>query len=369
MLSEQIDPLLFGDWPSRACELDRTGVRTLFVDHWAWGELTQDRADLLPAGHPSRGSFKRIRDAVRDGSVVIPLTIANYVENQTRTNSDARWDFAVTVGDLSGFNTFSAEGLARAEVLNAVATYHGIDSTVPDTFEPFGFGINHVLSGTTAPVVVVDSSTGHSVSSDPTIENRAELLIVERECQYIHERAMYALGDPRFAEIDPKGIAPAVEGMNAPFLAAQVELAEKFKSIDATPTQIRNSVHFLSVRDSSDLIEAAEAQLELPLCSTLAKIGDDMLGGDPDAGRRFLRLMPHQWIFSELRIQTFLKSSFRFQASDRWDFFSMATTIPFADVVVADRKTFNLLCDARIDSEFPTRLVRRIADAVEYLGI
>ena len=126
MLSDHIDLFEAGSWPPRVVELEDGSFKTLFIDHWAWGELTKDRVGLLPESDPNFGTFNRLRSAVMTGAVVVPLTISNYVENQSRTYADARWGFAVTVGEISGFNTFSVTGLEIEEAVKAASTFRGV---------------------------------------------------------------------------------------------------------------------------------------------------------------------------------------------------------------------------------------------------
>src|SRR5438105_1884530 len=97
----------------------------VYLDQWCWDQLVWDRAGEC-RGLPHEGIYAYLKDLAMSGHAVFPLSQAHYRENWTRTNVDARWDTAVVMAELSGFNTITAVGLAAWDAKVAVASHFGL---------------------------------------------------------------------------------------------------------------------------------------------------------------------------------------------------------------------------------------------------
>ena len=97
----------------------------------------------------------------------------------------------------------------------------------------------------------------------------------------------------------------------------------------------------------------------------------DIAGADESGGSvrldAFIAEMPISRTFIGLRIAAHMKESFGFQPSDVVDFWYVATVMPFVDVLVADRRTFNLILEHDLASSHGTSVMRRLTDVADRL--
>jgi len=330
----------------------------VYLDQWCWTELTWDRAGE-PQSPDVAGLYAFLRNLALAGRVVFPLSQAHYQENGNRTNQDARWDTAVVMAELSGFNTITAKGLDTWEAEIAVARHFGIDVDIP-TPNPFGWGHHHCLRGVEARGVYVGDETGAHLSlEDLTAEQLVGIRAVEVECAYDLELGMLARRDPRLeTAVGMPPFEPWPNENGPKFEDAQRKLAGYLQQYGKTRRRVRDCLHVLSLRDSMPLIEQASVRLGLDPLALPDDLARRVETGDRDALTGFLARMPIQHTFTELRVQAHDKDSFRFQPSDLLDLFSLATVMSFVDLVVVDRRTYNLFQDAGLTGP----VLRRLTD-------
>lgn len=330
----------------------------VYLDQWCWNELVWDRADQ-PQSSGVAGLYTYLRDLALAGRVVFPLSQAHYQETGARTNADGRWDTAVVMAELSGFNTITPVGLDLWEAEVAVAGYCGLGVDVP-TPNPFGWGHHHCLRGVQVRGVYLGDATGARLNlGSLTPEQVADIRKVEEECTYRFELAMLARRDPRLeAAVGMAPFEPWPNENGPKFADAQRKLAVYLEQYGKTTRRVREWLHGLSLSDSTPLIMQASTRLGLDPRAVLDDLTLRVEAGDLDSLTDFLARMPIQHTFTELRVQAHLKDNFGFKPSDLFDLFSLATVLPFVDLAIADRKTVNLFHDAGVDGS----VLHRLAD-------
>ena len=138
---------------------------------------------------------------------------------------------------------------------------------------------------------------------------------------------------------DLRAVASVPDPKGKEFLQKQMEFRALLEKYGRSPENIRNWAEasaFLNV-----------APLVMEACSRLGTSFEFYLQlvrqGDKHEVRRFLRGMSIFHLFIELRIAAHAKEDFKFKESGLVDFLSLATVIPFADFVVADKRTCFLM--------------------------
>lgn len=333
----------------------------VYLDHWCWDHLARDRAGLR-GGEPDEGMYAYLKNLVDESSIVLPLTQAHYREHWVRTNDDARWDMAVVMAELTGFTTFNGGRLADWEALNAVASYFGIGDEIAEP-QVLGWGLHHCFTGIEREARIVDSQTGILADwSGLAPDRQSELRHLEQEAAYRLELAMLARREPRLEKAGMPPIPPVAEVPGADFDAEQIRIRDAIDAHGRTADVVRNSVEFPAFASADQLLAQAAHSVGQSWLLALDQIARLAPAERMVAIRKVLAAMPVQRIFTELRVQAHLKPEFRWAPSDAMDFFAMSQVIPFADYVVSDRKTYNLLVAGGIDAWHGARLLRRLVD-------
>ena len=272
------------------------------------------------------------------------------MENWKRENVDARWDTAVVMGELSGFHTLSVSNLAAWEALKCVSAYTKCTHKVA-TPNIIGWGLKNCLSGHEGPAYIVDTRTGKPArwSALPNDLQRA-VANLEHKMAYLLELAMLALCTPLLPSVEIPPLAPIPDDHGNKFLDLEAKIRAIINSAGRSPKKVRGILEILSCQDSFKYLIPALQQLGLPVDTILL---------DLPVSHELITAMPIQGIFTELRIQTHLKKDWKGLPSDRLDFWTMATVAPFADYYVADKKTYNLAIDARLNERSRDRAAVR----------
>jgi hypothetical protein len=320
--------------------------------------FVRDRAKKL--NNENAGCYEFLRSLALDGSIIFPLSQAHYTENWKRENVDARWDTAVVMGELSGFHTLSVSNLAAWEALKCVSA-HTKSAHKVATPNIIGWGLRNCLSGHDGPAYIVDTRTGKPArwSALPNDLQRA-VADLEHRAAYLFELAMLALHTPPLPSVEIPPLAPIPDDQGNKFLDLEAKIGAIINSAGRSPKKARGIIEILSCQDSLEYLIPALEQLGLP-------VNTIVLDGDLPASHELITAMPIQGIFTELRIQTHLKKDWKGLPSDLLDFWTMATVVPFVDYYVADKKTYNLAIDARLNERSSCRIVHRLPELCDLL--
>lgn len=359
------DPLLPPRWDHRTVPTPRT----VYLDQWCYDHLARDRAGR-PKDPSEAGCFEYFRKLALDGQVVFLLSQVHYQENWTRTNEDARWDTAVTMAELTGFNTITAAGLDEWEAREAVAAVMGITTAIEKP-TVFGWGLSHCLRGREAPATIVNSRTNQRLLDQAIPEHaRAELTELDQHVAERMELAMLAQRDVRlephlapFAPLpdDGKGqlliqeehaIRAAVNqhGRNESNVRAIVEARSFFD--DTTFANIYKASQTLGVNPQTVLDKLSESKSSKDNRQTLSAL---------------IAAMPIQGCYSELRVQAHLQPNRTLKPSDGRDYYAIASVSPFVDYLVTDKSMSFLAESAGLGERGGATIMRRLTDLREQL--
>jgi hypothetical protein len=339
-------------WPPAWC--DGPGRRPLFVylDQWCYDHLARDRAGR-PHDATEAGTFKRLRDFAMDGSAVFLLSEIHYRETWVRENANARWDSAVAMGELTGFQTIRISGLERWENHHAVARLVG---TIPEPPRPsvIGHGLFHCIRGGGAPRII-DTRTGLPPRLDDLSEEaQAGFDALERRAANRFELGMLARRDPSLEIFGLPTFGPVGDEAGQRFVENERKIKDHISAHAFSKDETRQYLYFLSFRDSID---------------SLFHVASDVGVGDTFgawlsecSALEMLDALPIQGLFTELRLQALLKADWQPKASDVFDFLALATVAPFVDIVVTDRRTSNLFTEAAPRHKGSAAVLHRVRD-------
>lgn len=132
-----------------------SGAPRLYLDQFVW-------VSLLRGGPDATRRCARLAEAVAEGSVVVCLAAAHWIETWHRGGWESRWGLARLLWDASRLHCLSPMNeLLPREVASAL---RGVDVQVPERTEAsvLGTGVNHAFACETGRLRLVEwvSSTG-----------------------------------------------------------------------------------------------------------------------------------------------------------------------------------------------------------------
>jgi hypothetical protein len=120
-------------------------VRSIYLDQKDWLNLARAEHGH-PKGAPYRDVLELLRNQTRSFEIVLPLSLAHYIETGHRAEPRSRQRLARTMMALSGFATMVPPSrLLPYQVDSAVSRFFRVDLDNGEAPTSFGVGINHAL--------------------------------------------------------------------------------------------------------------------------------------------------------------------------------------------------------------------------------
>ncbi|WP_435592991.1 hypothetical protein [Nocardia sp. bgisy118] len=237
----------------------------VYLDQWCFNHLSRDRAGAKLDKPSEEGCFDYFRMLALDGKVFFVLSQMHYRENWPRTNTDGRWDTAVTMAELTGFNTITTAGLRHWDALVAIADYTDMGIPIP-TPKVFGWGHSHCISGKERTASIIDRQTGRRATWDHLPEsNRTQLTELEHHLSARIELALLARRDPRMEpQLLPFAALPD-DGKGALLIQEEHSIRSAIDQVHRNASNVRTIVEgrcFLADATQQAITEACQ-QLEL----------------------------------------------------------------------------------------------------------
>ena len=320
-----------------------------------------------PQEESERGVYGVLRRAVAAGRARFVLSQAHYRENWARENVDARSDTSVVMAELSGFHTISSNGLEEWDAACGIAAHHGLDRPAPPTV--FGWGFAHCLAGREVRAQIIDRRTGRPPAWDDLSPGQlADLAELEDSLAFRFELAILARRDPELEWYGLNVFSPIPDTKAVQMHQANLHLADQFRQHGRWPSRVKDTIAGAAFQESVELLDAAARRLGVSPMRYLTDVAGDGGAGTSERLHRFMAAMPISQVYNGLRVAAHLKESFRFKPSDVVDFWTVATVMPFVDVFVADRRTYNLIQEGDLAAGDDTLVVRRLRDVADHLA-
>jgi hypothetical protein len=340
---------------------------TVYLDQWCWSNLVMDRAGS-PLEESERGVYSVMRAAAASGRARFVLSQAHYRENWAREHVDARWNTSVVMAELSGFHTIGSTRLEEWDAACAIAAHHGIDRPPPPRV--LGWGYTHCLTGREVRAQIIDQVTGQRPAWDDLSPGQlADLAALEDSLAFRFELAILARRDPELETHGLDAFSPIPDTKAAQLHQANLDLADHFRHHGRSLSRVKDTIAGAAFKDSLDLLDAAARRLDVSPMRHLTDVAGDGGAGTSERLHQFMAAMPVSQIYNGLRIAAHLKESFRFTQSDVVDFWTVATVMPFVDVFVADKRTYNLIQEGGLAAGHDTLVVRRLRDVADHLPV
>lgn len=318
----------------------------IYLDQWVYVNLLRTYKGLPPEYPEYAEICKGIIESSQNGINKFPFSFAHLEETLKRGKLSSRKELFKFIFDLSRFYTIRTldSVIIELEVNNAILKSLG-GKPVDLSDDVFGnelchcFGIKSVELKSVGPNKEIPEEIKdklHSTCKDPE-------LMADALCTY---------------QIDVKQLFQR----NNDF-ADKLEKLRKKEYSHPDKTMRKNisdgRYHIDIIRDV--FIKAVlEAKLDFEKCTR-------HIYSNKESTAAFLRSIPAAYTFHVLNDARNLNNSRPIEPNDFWDLCTLATAVPYCDVVVTEREWSNILNQKRIGELYNTKIIHKIEDLSEFI--
>ncbi|HWJ81270.1 MAG TPA: hypothetical protein VNS55_03445 [Nocardioides sp.] len=308
--------------------------------------------------------FDGLLAAVAEHRVVLPLISSHYLELWNRSDQISREGVATVMRDLSSYVTLAPiQDIRRREVAIAVERYSHPEAAGLAVEDLLGHGVNHAFNSSYGRFRFVESlaSTDGSVAEGPSVPAPDSWTDVVRE-------------GPAWEWINLAGLDDVVHNpglertpthrLGTAHVQEELRIRELIGRAPWARTRIEDIVVTEELQALTDSINAACRQAGV---DPYALFLDNPTHADPSGAMRgFVRRLPSVDTAARLRVRKHQDLSHPWEQHDRVDIISLATAVPYCDVVVTERRWVHLIQASRLAADYKVRVGSGIG-AVESL--
>lgn len=319
----------------------------IYLDQWVYVTFLRTYKGLSPEYPKYAEICKGIIESSQKGINKFPFSIAHLEETLKRTKLSSRKELFKFIFDLSGFYTIRTlvPVIIELEVKNAILKSLG-GKPVDLSDNVFGNELCHCF-GSKVEIKSVEPNKEipneikdklYSTCKDP--ELMADALCADQMIDYV-EQSFQRNND----------LADKLEE------ARKKEYSHPDKNMRKNISDARFFIEF--IRD-----EFIKTVLESNL--DFEKYAQHIYSSKESA-TEFLRSIPTAYTFHVLNDARNLNTGRPIEPNDFWDLCTLATAVPYCDVVVTEREWSNILNQKKIGELYGTKIIHRIEDLSEFI--
>lgn len=334
----------------------------VYLDQNKWIEL------LRGAQEPSTANvLAMLRSGVADGSLVVPLSAAHYLETWHRTDWHSRHELAQLMRNVSNFATLAPFQHLQCIETEALLLDHfrspRCECKAPQTSDHLlGRGVNHAFHSATGRMRLVDRVASDSVEEGSHIPPPADLLRKTEAARARPDDAYewWSLAGTPDGLAYPDFEVRAEHRLGLKRVRRETALAERF----AADSKLRHRLDDYLITE--ELNEALDHLNNFAFWhnADTGKLKDTWRTTGPDFGRFLLNLMPTRVCVFHMRRAKHRNPQWPWQQHDRTDIAALASAVPYTDIVVTERQWAHVFRSAGLDKRFSTRVLNRLTDLV-----
>ena len=326
----------------------------VYLDLKDWIGIAKARA-RRPDGERYARSYALLQQAVRRGSVLVPLSGTHYMELANIGDVKQRKALADVMAELSRFSTLAHyRPRLTSEVDAALHKLLG-RPMFPQQLQPFGLGVRFALGIDYGP-------PGRILSKEPLpnhIDER-EIAATERLFNVVSEYMLLRGPAPADIAAMPEYDRSVSRGIAQQRAGREQELTELLKLEKPRFRQIADIVHArILYSDLRDSLPALLDRAGLTAHSFLAK-GKEWL-------TEFMESVPAVAIQTALTAQMVKNASREWSDNDIYDIDALAAAVPYCDVVLTERFACDVLNRTGLAKRFRTSVIRAPERLEEWL--
>ena len=318
----------------------------IYLDQWVYVTFLRTYKGLSPEYPKYAEICKGIIESSQKRINKFPFSIAHLEETIKRTKLSSRKELFKFIFDLSRFCTIRTldSGIIGLEVNNAILKSLG-GKPVDLSDNVFGNELCHCF-GSKVEIKSVEPNKEipeelkdklYSACKDPE-------LMADALCTY-------QMTDVKQLFQRNNDLADKLEGLR------KKEYSHPDKTMRKNISDARFLIDF--IRD--DFIKVVlESKLDFKKCT-------QHIFSSKESTTAFLRSIPTAYTFHVLNDARNLNNSRPIEPNDFWDLCTLATAVPYCDVVVTEREWSNILNRKRIGELYNTKIIHRIEDLSEFI--
>lgn len=341
------------------CNYVPTTRRTVYLDLNHWYMLGE-----ALAGHPRQREhvvvLRQLAEQAEQERLMFPLSAVHYMELAENPRDHQRQEAARVMMSLSRFNTITSTSKILDEELALALNSRFGRPAFPVKAKKFGFGANFAFSG----IEKVLGLTGGTDEGRREVEARVGKPLAQWEAEVILFSEYELLKQPsagyrnRIPGYDPyaarRTADEELESFNVMLHTLRTDSDIASRPLDAICG--RQFIFEFLDNYTRALLSAGFNTKRRPPFSTREQLTD------------FLMSLPSRRVAAMIQFHYLRDVRRDWTINDLRDIAALAKAIPYCDIVVTDKKAWDVSVNrAHLDSEFSTHIFRRLTDLGTYL--
>lgn len=339
--------------------METAARRIVYLDLNHWYMLGE-----AMAGHPRQPEhadvLRVLREQVEQGRLMFPLSAVHYIELAENPRDHQRKEAADVMTVLSRFNTMTpAARIIDEELAQALHARFG-RPTWPIKVPKFGYGATFALTGKEGgPGRVV----GGSEEDRRELEAKLGMSVAQFEAEANAFAEYERLKQP---ESSVRGQIPGYD----PYAARRIA-DDELKSFNVLVDTVHTNPDIMP--RPLDAICARQFMFEFRsnyerALESAGFTGNRSVFRSKEELTDFLMSMPSRRVATMLQFHYLKDTNKHWKINDLRDNLALSQSIPYCDIVVTDSEVWDVAVNrARLDKEFGTPILRRLADLMMYL--
>jgi hypothetical protein len=342
-----------------------TDPRVVYLDQNKWIELLRGEKQK-----PVADVLDLLRRKVAEGSIVVPLSAAHYLETWHRQNWQSRHDLARLMRELSAYATVAPlhhlQCIEIERLLLENFRSPNCECDVPQISEQLvGRGVNHAFHSRTGRMRFVNNIASPGVQEGAPVAPPAELLATIEKLKVLP-------GDPyewwslagfadslEYPEFETRGEHRRGSGQVDRELALAARLA--------SDSWLRHRLDDFLMAE--ELIEVHDRINHFAFWhnADTTRLMQTWSSKGPEYGAFLLNLMPTRVCMFHMRRAKHRNPQWPWQQHDATDLAALASAVPYADITVTERQWAHVFRTSRLGERFGTTVISKLSDLVPLL--
>jgi hypothetical protein len=355
----------------RFCDNVVMGTQTyIYLDQNKWVELL--RASIAPGGDREGNEvLVAMRAGLAEGSIIVPLSAAHYLETWNRRDWESRHALAGLMREISGLRTLApVQRILNWEIERLLLRdfrHPNCACELPDVSTlVHGQGVEHAFDSPMGRLRLVESVARNGVPEGRPVNATPELLELLAKVR--------ALPDDSYEWWSLAGFKDSLEHddwetrsehrLGAERVSREEELAQRIAKDGYLRSRLRDYLiaeEFVFANDDINRIAFWHN-------SNIDLLVESWQAGGPGYGSSLIDSMPTRACIVAIRMAKHSNPQWKWQQHDQTDVAALAAAVPCCDVVVTERQWAHVFRSSRLDARFGTRVLSKIADLIPVIA-
>lgn len=293
-----------------------------------------------------------LQKAVDSGTIIVPLSTANYLELWHRSNKESREDIGALMRDISKYSTIAPTyAVRRHEVRSHVSRFFGFDTPQVLATDLLGYGAAHAFGSAygrfrfVESLAAPDGSVKEGAPTEPP-ETWKSLTLAGPKWEWFQLVGTQELLDNDGVDRTPE------HRFGSQSQLEELELRKRLRQDSKTYNRLRDLMIMHEVQSLTDDINE--------ICEEIGRDPHALFFPDNEeltprqAMHAFVNGLPSASTWATLRLMKHRDFTHPWDQHDWTDFSSLSVALPYFDAVVTEKRWAHLFTVSRLTKRYNT---------------